>query len=55
MSFLNEIKESKLQENSLGVHNTLTHGLLNVKEELSDSHPLEKQEKNVNNHILRIA
>lgn len=49
MSFLNEIKESKIQENSLGVHNAMTHGLLNVKEELSASHPLEKQERNVNN------
>ncbi len=52
MSFLSEIKKTQLKENSLGVQDTFNHGLLNINEQLKESHPLEQQEKNVNKKLI---
>ncbi len=47
MSFLNEKSKVKIIENEFGVKDTFRTGLLTVKDQLSASHPLEKQESNV--------
>ena len=45
MSFI-QANKTNLKENDFGVHETLSYGLLNVRTQLEQSHPLEFSEKN---------